>query len=144
MTGEEYFERISALMKKYGKPKFDQNEGFHGVIPVLSELVKYEDGIVAGEIAEKFQISTARVAKILNYLEDKEYVIRKKHEIDKRVTIVSITEKGKEFFFSFKKQRADDMTYALEGIPDSDMETFIDVTEKIISRLCQRKVEENA
>ena len=94
--------------------------------------------------AEKFQISTARVAKILNYLEDKEYVIRKKHEIDKRVTIVSITEKGKEFFFSFKKQRADDMTYALEGIPDSDIETFIDVTEKIISKLCQRKVEENA
>ena len=36
------------------------------------------------------------------------------------------------------------MTYALEGIPDSDIETFIGVTEKIISKLCQRKVEENA
>lgn len=144
MTGEEYFDRIISIMKKYGKPKFDQNEGFHGVIPVLSELIKYDDGIVAGEIAEKFQISTARVAKILNYLEDKEYVIRKKKDNDKRVTIVSITEKGKEFLTDFKKQRADDMTYALKDIPDSDIEIFMSVTETIISKLCQRKVEENA
>ena len=144
MTGEEYFERISKIMKQYGKPKFDQNEGFHGIFPVLAELSKIEDGLAAGDIAEKFQISTARVAKILNYLEEKNYVTRKKQESDKRVTIVCITEEGKTFLEDFKMKRANDMTYALEGIPDSDIETFISVTEKIISRLCKGKVEENA
>ena len=144
MTGEEYFERISNIMKKYGKPKFDQNEGYHGIIPVLSELVKNDDGLVAGDIADKFQISTARVAKILNYLEEKKYVVRKKSEIDKRVTNVCITEEGKNFLFDFKKKRADEMTYALKDIKEEDIETFINVTEIIISKICKKKVEENA
>ena len=144
MKGEEYFERISKIMEQYGKPKFDQNEGFHGIFPVLAELSKIEDGLAAGDIAEKIQISTARVAKILNYLEENNFVTRKKQESDKRVTIVCITEEGKTFLEDFKMKRANDMTYALEGIPDSDIETFISVTEKIISRLCKGKVEENA
>ncbi len=142
MTGEEYFKRVSQIIEKCGNPKFEQFEGYHGYIPVLSILSK--ECMTAGAISEKFKISTARVAKILNYLEDKKYVVRQKQNNDKRVTFVCITDDGKKHLEEFWKDRANDMNYVLDGIPDSDIEAFFRVTEVMVKRICRKKVEENA
>lgn len=142
MTGEEYFERITEIIEKCGNPKFDHFEGYHGYIPVLSILSK--ECMTAGAISEKFKISTARVAKILNYLEDKKYVVRQKQNNDKRVTFVCITEEGKNYLDDFRKERARDMNYVLDGIPESDIEAFFRVIEVMLDRICRKRVEEDA
>lgn len=65
-----------------------------GEISVLGLLV-YNDGkMTSGEIAKKLKLKTARVAAILKSLEEKEEIVRKQSEKDKRIVDVCLTERG--------------------------------------------------
>lgn len=139
MTGEEYFKRVTDILKDYGKTKMNHQDNFQGFIPVLIELDKNPNGLTAGDIAEKFHVSTARVATMLNSLEAKNYVIREKNPKDKRITIVLITENGKSFLEGFKQERILKIGEAIKDIPDSDMETYFNVTKILMKNLCKKE-----
>lgn len=143
MNGEEYFERINVILKKCGNARFEHNEGFHGLIPVLVELQNRKDGMTAGEIAVMFNVTTARVARMLNTLEEKKFIERLKDDNDKRIIIVKITEEGRRFLCDFKKQRLDDISYAIDGISDNDLDVFFQVTEKMLERFCELRRKNN-
>ncbi len=144
MNGEEYFERISEILKKCGNARFEHNEGFHGFVPVLCELENRKEGMTAGEIANMFRVTTARVARMLNTLEEKKFIERLKDDNDKRIIIVKITEDGKNFLCDFKKQRLEDISYAIGDISDDDLEIFFQVTEKMLERFCELRRKNNA
>lgn len=144
MNGEEYFERITEILKKSGNSRFEHNEGFHGFTPVLVELQNRNDGMTAGEIAAMFNITTARVARMLNTLEEKQFIERIKDDNDKRIIIVRIKDEGKKHLCEFKKQRLEDISYAIEGISDNDLDVFFKVTEKMLERFCELRRKNNA
>ncbi len=143
MTGEEYFERISEILKKCGNARFEHNEGFHGFVPVLFELSKRNEGMTAGEIANMFKVTTARVARMLNTLEEKKYIERIKDNNDKRIINVMITDLGKKYLCDFKKQRLEDISYAIDGISDENLDVFFHVTEKMLERFCELRRKNN-
>ena len=55
-----------------------------------------EDEVSSGHIAEKMHVSTARVAALLKKMEARELITRESSKKDARVTVVKLTEKGKE------------------------------------------------
>ena len=78
-----------------------------GEIGVLSMLAFDQNPVMAGELSEKLNVTTARIARILNSLESKQYIRRKNDRTDRRKTFVTITKKGKELADSTKKEIMD-------------------------------------
>lgn len=75
-----------------------------GEMKMLGSLLLFKDGMTAGELCQKMNVSTARIAQILNTLEKKGSVCRKANSADKRVVYAYLTEEGREF----AKKRYDD------------------------------------
>lgn len=66
-----------------------------GIGMVLKILQGSSEPVCAGEISKKMNVSTARVASLLNKMTSRGLIERQPHPKDKRITIVVLTEKGK-------------------------------------------------
>ncbi len=103
---------------------------------VLFYLYTTKDHLVnAGEIAKALEVSTARVAAILNSLVKKEYVYKLKNPKDSRMTIVSLSKKGNEYIADCKEQAIDNIILINEKIGENDFNEFLRIANKIKSVL---------
>lgn len=80
------------------------NDFSKGEVGVLSYLAFDNDKATSGELSEKLNVTTARIAKILNSLENKGYIKRKMDLFDKRKTLVTITDSGKKLAIEAKDE----------------------------------------
>ncbi|MDQ0417168.1 DNA-binding MarR family transcriptional regulator [Croceifilum oryzae] len=72
--------------------------GFHDIRPVHGYMIKYialHDGATGIELADHLGITKQAVSKIVDYLEENDYIQRKPHPTDKRGKIVVLTERGR-------------------------------------------------
>ncbi|MBQ2712995.1 MAG: winged helix DNA-binding protein [Clostridia bacterium] len=99
-------------------------EGFNGRYGILHLLSESGGTLSAGEIAEKQQLSTARIAAVLSSLQRGGYVKRSKCCIDGRRTLVTITEKGKAFLPEHKKEVIGRIQQTLSALSDGEQEQF--------------------
>lgn len=106
----------------------DFNKGEIGVFGYLA----YEcDNITSGELSEKLNVSTARVASILNSLESKELIERKEDIFDKRKTLVAITTKGRFLANQTKQNILDKISYVMKELGEDDAEEYLRLVLKI-------------
>lgn len=106
-----------------------------GEIGVLSTLAFDQNPVTAGELSEKLNVTTARIARILNSLESKQYIRRKNDRIDRRKTFVTITKKGKELADSTKKEIMDKIVQVIQEVGYDEIQTYISIVLKIRSVL---------
>ena len=106
-----------------------------GEIGVLSTLAFDQNPVTAGELSEKLNVTTARIARILNSLESKQYIRRKNDRIDRRKTFVTITKKGKELADSTKKEIMDKIIQVIQEVGYDEIQTYISIVLKIRSVL---------
>jgi DNA-binding MarR family transcriptional regulator len=71
------------------------NDWTKGLYVILRLIDKSKEEVVAGDIAQRLNVSTARVAVALRTLEDKKWIKKHKSKTDARKTIVMLTELGK-------------------------------------------------
>lgn len=109
-----------------------------GEIGVLSYLMYDEDGVNAGCLSSNLNVSTARIASILNTLETKGYIKRLNDTSDKRKTIVNITSKGKILVNKTKEEIINKLDTVLNDIGLDEIKTYINITNKI--RLSLNKI----
>ena len=93
-------------------------------------------------------ISSARVAAIIKKLEKRELVTRTGDKIDRRKTLVSLTEKGEKV----AQETEDKIMYALgqmfDALGEEDSENFVRIIDKLIknlpkiSKICEDKFKE--
>lgn len=107
------------------------NEFNRGEIGVLSYLSFDKDEATAGELSEQLNVTTARIASILNSLENKNYIKRKEDRFDKRKTLVIITEKGKELAEKTKKEITNKMIKVIQEIGCDEIQNYVKTTLKI-------------
>lgn len=110
----------------------DDNFG-DGEAKMLTYLCFIEDGITAGKLCEKLNVSSARIAKILNSLEGKQYIIRKTDDNDKRKTIVVVTDLAKEKMFELKEQTINRIKCIIDELGQDDFREFMRITNRINS-----------
>ena len=109
-----------------------------GEIGVLSMLGFDQNPVTAGELSEKLNVTTARIARILNSLESKQYIRRKNDRTDRRKTFVTITKKGKELADSTKKEIMDKIIQVIQVIQEvgyDEIQAYISIVLKIRSVL---------
>ena len=106
-----------------------------GEIGVLSTLAFDQNPVTAGELSEKLNVTTARIARILNSLESKQYIRRKNDRTDRRKIFVTITKKGKELADSTKKEIMDKIIQVIQEVGYDEIQTYISIVLKIKSVL---------
>ncbi len=87
-TYDSLFSEIEKNFKEFGL-----NISEFGVL----EMLYHKGDQPVQKVAEKVLVTSGTITYVINKLEKKDLVIRRKCNIDKRVYYVSLTEKGKEF-----------------------------------------------
>lgn len=83
------------------------------------------------QIARKMQITASAVTFLTDKLADKELILRKRDEADRRVVLVSITEKGARVLEGLEALRRAAAERMLEGLSDSELSGIVAILEKL-------------
>mgnify|MGYP001356844132 FL=1 len=83
------------------------------------------------QIARKMQITASAVTFLTDKLADKELILRKRDEADRRVVLVSITEKGARVLEELEALRRAAAERMLEGLSDSELSGIMAILEKL-------------
>lgn len=110
-----------------------------GEVFVLNYLNIHDRIIHPKELSEKMSVSTARIASLLNHMEEKNLILRDADPSDSRQIIVRLTPHGQQMILTI---RAEVITYVadmLEGLGPEDAAEYIRLQEKIWNNFQQRR-----
>lgn len=108
----------------------DRGTGF-----VLAFLEEADGEVFAGDLARELKVSTARIAALLNKLENKELVKRSRSAGDARRTVIKITPKGSEYTAQIKEQILERVEILLDKVGEADMKEFLRICREISKAL---------
>ncbi len=106
-----------------------------GIDFTLAFLVKADGRVTSGTIARELNVSTARIAVILNKMEKNKLVIRRTSAEDARRTIVEITPEGIARAEELREQSLEKLDLLLDRVGVEDLREFIRISQKIKSAL---------
>lgn len=133
MKASEYVEKIIKI-----KPNGILSETLQGQLFALCHLM--DEDRTSKYLSEALNVSSARMAVILNSLEKQGKVKRYKTKEDKRLTFIHLTDKGYEDIKEAKKYIENKVLYAIEVLGEEEFSRFM----KDIYKLCCCKEIENA
>ena len=130
-----YEKMISEFFEKFmssSKCSFDKffgsfNKGEFGALGFLSKNKE----VNSKDLSEFLEVSTARVASILNSLEHKKLIVRENDSDDKRKTLVNITDDGEKLTHDMKEEISKRIKYVVEEIGTDKFEEYLDLTIQI-------------
>lgn len=120
------------------RTKFDNT--MHGETFAIAYILRQGDTVLPSEISNEMNISSARVAAILNSLEKKGLVTRQIDQRDRRRILVGLTPEGIKFAEKRKGKIIDATAKMLEFLGKKDAEELVrimgrltDLTEELIN-----------
>lgn len=108
----------------------DRGTGF-----VLAYLERSDGGVYAGDLAKELKVSTARIAALLNKLEEKGLVERSRSERDARRTVVKITPAGTAYTAGIREQVLEKLELLFDKVGEEDLKEFLRICAKITQAL---------
>lgn len=102
-----------------------------GELFVLNYLDRREGEVHPKELSEKMTVSTARIAKLLNHMEEKSLVIRQPDPGDSRQIIVQLTPDGAKAIDAARREVIAYLAKMLESLGPEDARAYIRIQEKI-------------
>lgn len=128
------------LINKCGlKKKFIDN--MQGEALTMLYMFRHKKIVLPSEISNDMNISSARVAAMLNSLDNKELVTREIDTSDRRRIIVKLTEKGKEIAERNSQEIENHAAKILELLGEHDAKELVRITEKLVK--LSTEIEEN-
>ncbi len=125
MTSKEILE---IMFQQSEAPKFDiKVDGKRFVLGTLAKKGKMK----SQDLADELKVSTARIAVIINSLEHDGLVRREKDLSDKRLTFISLTEKGQSLTDEMYNRMLKAIDSVLNRVGEENFMTFIKVAEVI-------------
>ncbi|MGN1015530.1 MAG: MarR family winged helix-turn-helix transcriptional regulator [Faecousia sp.] len=102
-----------------------------GEMFVLNYLVTHENTIHPKELSEKMAVTTARIASLLNHMEEKKLIRRSTDPNDSRQVDVVLTEEGKKAIQEMRAQVISYVSAMLQELGPEDAEAYIRIQKKI-------------
>ena len=103
-----------------------------GELCLLMHLKRRGDPVLPGELSEAMSVSAARVARLLNTLEDRELIRRSMDPTDRRKVFVRLTEKGERYLEAVYGRAHERASAVIEALGAEETEAFIRIAEKIV------------
>lgn len=88
--------RVHKELVKNLKQSVEPYEFNRGELPILVKLIKGGDGVSQKEIRESLPISKSTTSKTVDNLVRKGYLRKERDSEDRRVTLIYLTDKGRE------------------------------------------------
>ena len=102
-----------------------------GELFALNYLNSHTKAIHPKELSEQLFVSTARIARLLNHLEEKKLIVRLPDPEDNRQILVELTEEGRKKIQIYRKEVIFQLTDMLEALGPEDSRDYIRILEKI-------------
>lgn len=102
-----------------------------GELFVLNYLYNRDERVHPKELSEKLSVSTARIASLLNHMEEKHLVVRETDLQDSRQVLVRLTPDGLDAIRRCRSDVLANVERMLEGLGPDDAREYIRIQEKI-------------
>ena len=110
-----------------------------GELFVLNYLGTHEKIIHPKELSEKMAVSTARIASLLNHMEEKNLIRRSPDPADSRQIVVVLTEEGRAAIHRIRGEVIAYVSAMLESLGPEDAESYIRIQSKIWNNFQQKR-----
>lgn len=102
-----------------------------GIGAVLRLLYTVDTPVTAGMISEQLGVSTARVAVLLKKMDAKGLITKEKDPIDARVTIVKLTDFGRETIERMWEEVKSQVGKVIDEIGEDRLLEYIEISKEI-------------
>ena len=102
-----------------------------GEMFVLNYLFTHEGAIHPKELSRQMAVTTARIASLLNHMEEKKLISRYTDPEDSRQIVVILTQEGKLAIQAVRAKVISYVSTMLEGLGPEDAEAYIRIQKKI-------------
>ena len=99
---------------------------------VLNYLLTRKHAVYPSELSQQLVVSTARIAALLNHMEEKGLIARTADAEDNRHIIVNLTSKGTDTIRKKRKEVADVVAQTLEQLGEDDALEYLRIQKKLI------------
>lgn len=103
-----------------------------GELFALSYLYKRGTAVIPSEISAAMDVSTARVATLLNSLESRGLIVRSTDPEDRRRVDVMLTPEGVKRVLEHQARILEKMKILVEELGEEDALNFLRITERVI------------
>ena len=101
------------------------------VIDALYELSKTQNEVRVSDISTRLSITTPSVTKLINELVSKDIVEKYESELDKRITLIKLTEKGLKYEAKYVTEYHADWLKNIEDLTDDEVLSTINTINKL-------------
>ncbi|MFV0436884.1 MAG: MarR family winged helix-turn-helix transcriptional regulator [Desulfopila sp.] len=107
---------------------------------ILQELALVES-LSVSEISQSVSLSLGTVTEILARLEKKELISRRKSEVDKRRSLISLTEVGRQLLRQAPSPLQDEFTESFHSLEDWEQLMILSSINRVVSMMSAEKIE---
>ncbi|MBP3206178.1 MAG: MarR family transcriptional regulator [Lachnospiraceae bacterium] len=97
----------------------------------IIEAIGIQEPRSVSVIARQLYVTVGTLTVNMNNLEKKGYIIRERSTLDKRVVLVSLTEKGRKAFFHHRDFHKAMIRSAVKGLDEEEMAALISCLNKL-------------
>ena len=125
---EEIFETPTKRKKYIGELSSNISQGESGV---LLYLLNVKSNVSQSELSEKLGVTMPRIVAVINTLQKKELIEKNVDSTDKRKSIISITNKGKDNIIKKKEDAIKFIENVIKELDEQEIEQYIAISKKI-------------
>lgn len=102
-----------------------------GIHFVLGYLIHHNEEVISSDLSNALNVSTARMAKLLNKMEAKQLIIKKHSNNDARKTVVVLTQKGIDKALLYKETLVNVTMNLIDQVGYNDLQEFVRISYKM-------------
>lgn len=110
------------------------------IIDAISRLSENLEEVRVSDVSHQLNITMPSVTKLIGELAEKGVLVKHDYAEDKRVTLVVLTELGKEYEQKYVKQYHNEWAQNLAGISEEDIETVVSTLDKLAKAMPKGEV----
>lgn len=95
-------------------------------------LVRMGGVSTPGQIGEFVEYTPARLSAVLKNLESKGFITKRQDELDKRYSIIEITDKGLEYERELEKEVIGNSLFIVEQLGEKDCAEFLRIVKRLV------------
>lgn len=134
------FRRIFKAIHQYSEEVLKEF-GVTGPQLWLLKTLREEGGTSVGDLSEKMYLHISTVSGIIDRLEAKGYVVRKREAPDRRVVTVHLTSAGKRIVDRAPEPSQGKLLYSLQTLSEKEVLEMHDVLQKIVRLMELEQIE---
>lgn len=106
-------------------------EGYKGMFVIL-RIVRDNSSVCSGDLARETGVSTARIARALNTLEEKGFIERISEKNDGRKVLIKLTSSGEKALEERESYIVKTLKKAFENLTEEEIIHFFELLKKLL------------